>query len=126
MLADECVHLVFTGTYANQSINMITPRRATAFYDSRLHGLNDCGPSVIRHVHIENKSTVRFKTIPAPDFGMGHGRQNCKEYLSDLFDNMILICCLILRDNPYNVFAQGGRGRQGKMCSPSSARQAKF
>ncbi len=114
MLADEGVHLVFTGHMHNQSINMITTEAGNRFYDV-CTGSTIADPSVIRHVHIENKSTVEVKTIPAPDFEWDTGGKTCKEYLSDLFDNMILNMLLDLRDNPYNVLRKVGAGDKEKL-----------
>ncbi len=114
MLADEGVHLVFTGHMHNQSINKITTEAGNRLYDV-CTGSIIADPSVIRHVHIKSKSTVEVKTIPAPDFEWDTKGKSCTQYLSDLFDNMILNMLLDMRDNPYNVLRRVGAGDKKKI-----------
>lgn len=115
MLADEGVHLVLTGHMHNQSINMITTEAGNRFYDV-CTGSTIADPSVIRHIHIENRSTVEVKTIPAPDFEWETGGRSCKQYLADLFDNMILNMLSDMRDNPQNVLRKvhAGDGKKAQ------------
>lgn len=89
MLADEGVHLVFTGHMHNQSINCITTEKGNKFYDV-CTGSIIADPSVIRLVTIIDDETVDIKTIETPDFVWDTGGKTCKQYLADLFDNMIV------------------------------------
>ena len=109
MLADEGVHLVFTGHMHNQSINVRETESGNKIFDV-CTGSIIADPSVIRLVEIESDSKVNIQSIPTPDFDWDTGGKSCKQYLSDLFDNMILNTFLDLRDNPYNVLRKFGAG----------------
>ncbi len=89
LLADEGVHLVFTGHMHNQSINCITTEKGNKFYDV-CTGSIIADPSVIRLVNIIDEETVDIKTLETPDFEWDTKGKTCKQYLSDLFDNMIV------------------------------------
>jgi hypothetical protein len=73
----------------NQSINVITTEQGNKFYDV-CTGSIIADPSVIRLVSIIDDETVDIKTIPAPDFEWDTKGKSCKQYLEDLFDNMIV------------------------------------
>ena len=109
MLADEGVHLVFTGHMHNQSINVRVLENGNKFYDV-CTGSIIADPSVIRLVEVMNHDTVRIKSIPTPDFDWDTNGKTCKQYLSDLFDNMLLNMFADLRDNPYNPLRKLGLG----------------
>lgn len=89
MLADEGVHLVFTGHMHNMSVNCITTEKGNKFYDV-CTGAIIADPAIIRLVSIEDEETVELKAIPTPDFDFDTKGKDCKQYLSDLFDNMIV------------------------------------
>ncbi len=89
MLADEGVHLVFTGHMHNQSINCITTEKGNKFFDV-CTGSIIADPSVIRLVNIIDEETVDIKTLDTPDFKWDTKGKTCRQYLSDLFDNMIV------------------------------------
>ena len=114
LLADEGVHLVFTGHMHNQSINVRTLENGNKIYDV-CTGSIIADPSVIRLVEIEDESTVHIQTIPTPDFDWDTGGKTCKQYLSDLFDNMLVNMFADLRDNPYNVLRRLGLGEKTKL-----------
>lgn len=107
MLADEGVHLVFTGHMHNQSINeKITPS-GNKFYDVCTGSVIAC-PSFMRLVTVEDKATVKIESIPTPDFEWNTGGKDCKTYLSDLFDSMILNMLSDIRENPGLILSRFG------------------
>ena len=87
-LADMGIHLIFTGHMHNQSINEITTEKGNKFYDV-CSGAIIADPATIRLVTIKDERTVEIKSIPTPDFDYDTNGKDCKQYLSDLFDNMI-------------------------------------
>ena len=89
MLADEGVHLCFTGHMHNQSINVIETEKGNKFYDV-CTGSIIADPAVIRLVNVIDDETVEIKTYDTPDFDYDTNGKTCKQYLSDLFDNMIV------------------------------------
>ena len=97
-LADEGVHMIFTGHMHNQSINVITTEKGNKLYDITT-GSIIADPAVIRHVTIKDQHTVEIKSIPTPDFEWDTKGRTCKEYLSDMFDRMIVNILLDARDD---------------------------
>ncbi len=89
MLADEGVHLCFTGHMHNQAINCITTESGNKFYDV-CTGSIIADPAVIRLVDIIDDETVDIKSYEIPDFDYDTNGKPCKQYLADLFDNMIV------------------------------------
>ncbi len=87
-LADNGINMIFTGHMHNQSINEITTEKGNKFYDI-CTGAIIADPATIRLVTIKDESTVEIKSIPTPDFDFDTKGKDCKQYLSDLFDNMI-------------------------------------
>ena len=114
MLADLGVHLVFTGHMHNQSINVHESEQGNKIYDV-CTGSIIADPSVIRLVTIEDKSTVVIKTIPTPDFDWDTKGKTCKQYLKDLFDNMILNMLGDMEKDPERVMRKLGMGDNKKM-----------
>ena len=97
-LADEGVHMIFTGHMHNQSINVLTTEKGNKLYDITT-GSIIADPAVIRHVTIKDEKTVEIKSIPTPDFEWDTKGKTCKEYLSDMFDRMIVNVLLDMRDD---------------------------
>ena len=97
-LADEGVHMIFTGHMHNQSINVITTEKGNKLYDITT-GSIIADPAVIRHITIKDESTVEIKSIPTPDFEWDTKGKTCKEYLSDMFDRMIVNVLTDMRDD---------------------------
>ena len=97
-LADEGVHMIFTGHMHNQSINVITTEKGNKLYDITT-GSIIADPAVIRHITIKDENTVEIKSIPTPDFEWDTKGRTCKEYLSDMFDRMIVNVLLDMRDD---------------------------
>ena len=97
-LADEGVHMIFTGHMHNQSINVITTEKGNKLYDITT-GSIIADPAFIRHVTIKDEKTAIIKSIPTPDFEWDTKGKTCKEYLSDMFDRMIVNVLLDMRDD---------------------------
>ena len=97
-LADEGVHMIFTGHMHNQSINVLTTEKGNKLYDITT-GSIIADPAVIRHVTIKDENTTIIKSIPTPDFEWDTKGKTCKEYLSDMFDRMIVNVLLDMRDD---------------------------
>ena len=107
MLADAGVHLVFTGHMHNQSINLKVTPSGNKFYDV-CTGAIIADPAIIRHITIKEDNTVDIKSIPTPDFEWDTNGRDCKKYLSDMFDNMIVNMLSDMKDNPQRVMAKFG------------------
>ena len=97
-LADEGVHMIFTGHMHNQSINVITTEKDNKLYDITT-GSIIADPAFIRHITIKDENTVEIKSIPTPDFEWDTKGKTCKEYLSDMFDRMIVNVLTDMRDD---------------------------
>ncbi len=97
-LADEGVHMIFTGHMHNQSINVITTEKGNKLYDITT-GSIIADPAFIRHITIKDENTVEIKSIPTPDFEWDTKDKTCKEYLSDMFDRMIVNVLTDMRDD---------------------------
>ena len=97
LLADEGVHLVFTGHMHNQSINEFVTEKGNKFFDVTT-GSIIADPSYIRLVTLNEKG-AEIKSIPTPDFEYDTKGMTCKEYLTSVFDAMIRNILLDLRDD---------------------------
>lgn len=107
LLADEGVHLVFTGHMHNQSINEKVTKKGNKFYDV-CTGSVIASPASMRFVTIEDKNTVNIKTESIPDFEWDTNGRTCEKYLSDLFDGMILNMLEDMKDNPQRIMNKFG------------------
>lgn len=107
MLADLGVHLVFTGHMHNQSINEKVTAAGNKFYDV-CTGSVIASPASMRFVTIENDKTVDIKTESIPDFEWDTRGKSCSEYLSDLFDSMILNMIEDMKTNPKRIMQKLG------------------
>ena len=54
----------------------------------------------MRLVTVLDRKTVKIESIPTPDFDWDTGGRDCKQYLDDLFDSMILNIIEDMRENP--------------------------
>ncbi len=88
MLADEGVHLSFTGHMHNQSIKLKTTEKGNKFYDVCTGSLIGC-PAFMRLVEIQDKSTVKIESIPVPVFDWDMQGLSNEEYFRRQFDMMI-------------------------------------
>ncbi len=114
MLADEDVHLAFTGHMHNHSINEKITEKGNKFYDV-CTGSIIADPAVIRHVTITADNKAIIKTIETPDFAWDTGGRSCKQYLSDLFDSMILNMLEDMQYNPERVLSRFGADGKKKL-----------
>ena len=114
MLADMGVHLVFTGHMHNQSINVKVTESGNKIYDV-CTGSIIADPSTIRLVKIIDEETVDIKSIPTPDFEWDTKGKTCKQYLSDLFDNMILNMLGDMETEPERIMHKLGMDDKPKM-----------
>lgn len=94
-LADEGIELMFTGHMHNQSINYIDTEKGNRLYDITT-GSVIADPAYIRHVTIKDGEAV-IKSIPTPNFQWDTA--DCKQYLSDMFDRMIVNIITDMRDD---------------------------
>lgn len=97
--ADEGLHLVFTGHMHNQAINEKITEKGNKLYDVCTGAPIAC-PAIMRFVTIEDTETVDIKSEATPDFTWDTNGRDCKKYLSDLFDSMILNMLSDMKDNP--------------------------
>lgn len=102
VLANEGIHLVFTGHMHNQSINEKITSEGNKFYDV-CTGAVIAAPASMRFVNIIDKDTVEITTETAPDFEWDTNGRTCEQYLSDLFDGMILNMLEDMKDNPERI-----------------------
>ena len=87
-LADNGVHLIFTGHMHNQSINVTETAKGNKFYDVCTGSAIGC-PAYIRLVTIQDEETVDIKSIPVPDFEWDKKGMTGEEYLKAQFERMI-------------------------------------
>lgn len=97
-LADHGINMIFTGHMHNQSINVKVTEKGNKLYDI-CTGAIIADPAYIRLVTIKDESTVDIKSIPTPDFDFDTKGKDCKQYLSDMFDNMIVNVITDMRDD---------------------------
>lgn len=95
-LADNGIHIIFTGHMHNQSINELITEKGNKLYDITT-GSVIADPAFIRLVKILDEETVEIKSIPTPDFEWD--TDDCKKYLADMFDRMIVNLITDLRDD---------------------------
>ncbi len=108
MLADEGVHIVFTGHMHNQSVNEFITDKGNKFYDVCTSSII-AYPSIIRHITVDN-DTVDIKSINAPDFEWNTNGKTCTQYLTDLFDGMILKILYDMKSAPERALGKFGLG----------------
>lgn len=116
MLADEGVHLAFTGHMHNQSINEKITEKGNKFYDV-CTGSIIADPAVIRHITITKDNKAIVKSIETPDFEWDTNGRDCKQYLSDLFDSMILNMLEDMQCNPERILSRFGAGDKKSIFS---------
>ncbi|NMP38440.1 MAG: hypothetical protein GX051_10040 [Clostridiales bacterium] len=114
MLADEGVHLSFTGHMHNQSINeKITPA-GNRFYDVCTGAVIAC-PAYMRLVSVTDRNTVEINSIPIPAFEWETSGRSCEKYLSDLFDSMILNILSDMKNDPGRMLSKFHAGDKKKL-----------
>ena len=98
-LADNGVHLIFTGHMHNQSINMAQTAKGSRFYDV-CTGAAIGWPAFMRRVTIEDEETVRIESVPVPDFDWEKNGLTGEEYLKAQFDRLIRTLIERMRTDP--------------------------
>ena len=88
MLADEGVHLCFTGHMHNQSIKSKTTEKGNIFWDVCTGSLIGC-PASMRIVEVIDEHTIDIKTLPVPEFEWDMQGLTNDEYFQRQFDMMI-------------------------------------
>jgi len=98
-LADNGVHLIFTGHMHNQSINVTETAKGNKFYDV-CTGSAIGWPAFMRRVTIENEGKVKIESVPIPEFEWDKKGLTGEEYLKKQFDRMIRTMASAMKDNP--------------------------
>lgn len=104
-LADNGIHIVFTGHMHNQSINELVTEKGNKLYDITT-GSVIADPAFIRLVSVIDEKTIDVKSFPAPDFEWD--TDDCKKYLSDMFDSMIINLITDMRDDTERAMGKLG------------------
>ena len=87
-LADNGVHLIFTGHMHNQSVNMTETAKGNRFWDVCTGATIGC-PAFMRLVTIRDERTVEIESIPTPDFDWDKKGLSGEAYLRVQFEKMI-------------------------------------
>lgn len=124
-LADNGVHLIFTGHMHNQSINLETTAAGNKFYDVCTGSVIGC-PAYMRLCTIKDSKTIDIKSIPIPDFEWDTKGKSCTQYLQDLFDAMITNYITGLRDTPEKTLRKIGVGNPSKPVLLFAGKAGKF
>ncbi len=98
-LADNGVHLIFTGHMHNQSINVTESANGNKFYDVCTGSAIGC-PAYLRLVTLKDEATAEIESIPVPDFEWDKKGMTGEEYLKVQFDRMIRTFVDAMRDDP--------------------------
>ena len=106
-LADNGVHLIFTGHMHNQSINSVETENGNIFYDVCTGSVIGC-PAFIRLCTIENDVTVHIKSIPVPDFDWDTKGKDCTVYMREQFERMIRTLVSSMQDDPGRILRKFG------------------
>lgn len=113
LLADNGVHLIFTGHMHNQSINIVETENGNKFYDVCTGSVIGC-PAFMRLCTIEDESTVSIKSIPVPDFEWDTKGKNCTVYMREQFERMIRTLISGMQDEPERILQKfGADGKKG-------------
>lgn len=114
-LADEGVHLCFTGHMHNQSINEKITEKGNKFYDVCTGSVIGC-PASIRIVTVEDENSVDIKTIPVPDFEWDMQGLTTEEYFKRQFDMMINTMLDSMKDTPELLLRKLGASSSPLLC----------
>ncbi|MBQ6164949.1 MAG: metallophosphoesterase [Clostridia bacterium] len=101
-LADNGVHLIFTGHMHNQSINTVETEKGNRFYDVCTGSTIGC-PAFLRLVTLPDEHTAQIESIPIPDFKWEKNGLSGEEYLQAQFDRMIHTYIDCMRDDPVRL-----------------------
>ena len=98
-LADNGVHLIFTGHMHNQSINVAETAKGNKFYDV-CTGSAIGWPAFMRRVTIRDEETVQIESIPVPDFDWDKKGLTGEEYLKAQFERLIRTLIARMQTDP--------------------------
>lgn len=107
LLADEGVHLCFTGHMHNQSIKMKTTEKGNRFVDVCTGSLIGC-PASMRLVTITDGDLVKIETLPVPDFDWDLEGLSKDEYFRRQFNMMLETYVTSMRDDPARFLGKLG------------------
>ena len=107
MLADEGVHLCFTGHMHNQSIKSKTTEAGNKFWDVCTGSLIG-DPACMRLVTVESPEKVKIETIPVPPFDWDMEGLTNEEYFKRQFNMMINNYLDYARDDPARLLGKVG------------------
>lgn len=107
MLADEGVHLCFTGHMHNQSIKCKTTEAGSKFWDVCTGSLIG-DPPCMRLVTVESPEKVKIETIPVPPFDWDMEGLTNEEYFKRQFNMMINNYLDYARDDPARLLRKVG------------------
>ncbi len=113
-LADNGVHLIFTGHMHNQSINVTETEKGNKFYDVCTGSIIGC-PAFYRLVTVKDEHTVEIESRAIPDFNWDTHGKRCKKYLQDQFERMIRTILVSMRDDPARFLGKFGAGDKEKL-----------
>ena len=97
-LADNGVHLIFTGHMHNQSINVVETAKGNRFYDVCTGSIIGW-PAFMRLVTVQDEKTVEIESIQIPEFDWDKKGLSGKEYLIAQFERMIRTIITAMRDD---------------------------
>ena len=108
MLADEGVHLCFTGHMHNMAVNLKTTEKGNKFYDVCTGSLIG-HPAGIRLVSFtDDYNTVGIETLPIPAFEWDFKGITQEAYMRRQFDSMINTMLTYMRDDPARFLGKIG------------------
>lgn len=107
ILADEGVHLCFTGHMHNMAINKKVTEKGNAFYDVCTGSLIGC-PAGMRLVRVEDNRVAHISTLPVPDFDWDLEGLSKDAYFKRQFDMMITTYLVSMRDDPKRFLSKIG------------------
>ena len=113
-LADNGVHLIFTGHMHNQSINMTVTEKGNRFFDV-CTGSAIGWPAFMRLVTIQDEATVKVESIPIPEFDWDKKGLSGEDYLKVQFDKMIRSLIGAMKDDPERFMKKLGIKPNGKL-----------
>lgn len=116
-LADNGVHLIFTGHMHNQSINVTETQKGNKFYDVCTGSAIGC-PAFMRLVTVKDESTVEIKSIPVPEFEWDKDGKTGEQYLQDQFDRMIRTMVSSVENDPERFCGKVGLKFKPAMDKP--------
>lgn len=107
LLADEGVHLVFTGHMHNQSIKCRVTEHGNRFWDVCTGSVIAC-PAFMRRITVKDHAHVGIESIPVPEFEWKEKNVPNEEYYRRQFDMMINGYLDSAEHDPDRVFRKVG------------------